>query len=86
LLLSNVFFWYYGGRRFGLVCLFMTVIFSLPRLIGGAHWLTDDLVGGGFITLLAMSWLLATPLQHWLLRWVEPPVRIILGRFQKAST
>ena len=82
LMMLNVFLWFYGGRRWGLLFVPVTLIFSMPRLISGAHWLTDDVIGGGFILLVAMSWLLATPLKDWLLRWFEPPARFLLGRFQ----
>ncbi len=32
------------------------VFFILPRLIAGAHWLSDNLVGGGFIVLQTLAW------------------------------
>ncbi|MFH0945840.1 MAG: phosphatase PAP2 family protein [Planctomycetota bacterium] len=84
LMMLNVFLWFYGGRRWGILYAVMAVAFSLPRMIAGAHWLTDNLVGGGFIALLSMSWLLSTPLKGWLLGWFEPVSRKLLGRFQPA--
>lgn len=82
LMMLNAFFWYYGGRQWGLRYLWIMALFSLPRLIGGAHWLTDALVGSAFILLIAMPLLLATPLHAFLLRWFIPPSRFVVGRFQ----
>jgi putative acetyltransferase len=83
LFMLAIFFWYYGGRRYGLPYAVGTIIFTLPRMVVGAHWLTDNLVGAGFIALGSMSLLLATPLASILLAILEPPTRLILGRFQK---
>lgn len=44
-----------------LACCF-AIIFTLPRLMGGAHWLTDEIVGAVSITLLVLSCFFATPL------------------------
>lgn len=41
---------------------FYASLLCLPRLIAGAHWLSDLVVGSGSIVLFAMSWLLFTPL------------------------
>jgi membrane-associated phospholipid phosphatase len=57
--------WWLGfGWRVGLIALGLTVIFSLPRLAAGAHWMTDVLVGGGFITFAAAALVLGTPALH----------------------
>jgi len=44
-------------RKFGSFAILVAMLFSLPRLIVGAHWLTDILFGGIPIALIAMSWL-----------------------------
>ena len=48
----------------------LAVIFALlnnlPRLFGGAHWLSDVIVGGGAITLLLVPFAIATPALIWL--------------------
>jgi membrane-associated phospholipid phosphatase len=64
-----------GGRRLLIVAL--TGAFMLPRLVAGAHWLSDDLVGGVFIALLALGWGYCTPLAAHLaapLQWLARPV------------
>lgn len=39
----------------------LAALFSLPRLVSGAHWLSDVLVGGPFLSLIAIGWGLYTP-------------------------
>ncbi len=39
----------------------LTMLFILPRLVSGAHWLSDVLVGGLFLSLIAIGWGLYTP-------------------------
>jgi membrane-associated phospholipid phosphatase len=34
----------------------------MPRIIGGAHWLTDFVVGGMAFAFAAVSWAVHTPL------------------------
>jgi putative acetyltransferase len=83
LFMLTIFFWCYGGRRYGLPYAVGTVIFTLPRMVVGAHWLTDNLVGAGSIALGSMSLLLATPLASLFLAILEPPARLTLRRFQR---
>ena len=40
----------------------LTSLLMLPRLFAGAHWLSDDLVGGVILILLAFAWGHCTPL------------------------
>ena len=57
----------------------LSVLFMLPRLVAGAHWLSDNLVGSLSITILTLSWCYCTPLLQWLtdksLRVLEPIIR-----------
>mgnify|MGYP001165936600 FL=1 len=39
----------------------LALLFILPRLVSGAHWLSDVLVGGLFLSLIAIGWGLYTP-------------------------
>ncbi len=77
------FFWYYGGRRYGLPYLAAVMVFSLPRIMVGAHWLTDDIVGSGFFALMGIGLLFATPLKDTMLAIGQPIVRLFLGRFER---
>jgi len=78
---TSVFFWVKGGRRLGLASSILFIPFAVPRLVGGGHWATDALVGSVFMTLLATSWWLGTPihcnLTRWLTRRAEKPLAFI---------
>jgi len=39
----------------------LAIAFMLPRLVSGAHWLSDNLVGGVFVGLMAAGWGACTP-------------------------
>jgi hypothetical protein len=41
-----------AGRWRGLCILLAALLFALPRIFGGAHWFSDQLIGGGFAGLL----------------------------------
>ena len=63
------------GGKLALVLL-LTLFLMLPRLVAGAHWLSDDLVGGVILVLLAFAWGYCTPfaelLASGLLRLTNP--------------
>lgn len=44
------------------------VIFSLPRVMAGAHWFTDIAVGSLSIAVIGLSWFLLTPLSDWIVK------------------
>lgn len=62
----------------------LAIIFMLPRLVAGAHWGTDDVVGGVFISAMAIAWGCFTPLvancEVWLVEKTAPFFNW-LGRF-----
>ena len=72
------FFWYVGRRRDALIASLLTALFVLPRLVGGAHWATDTLIGGGSASLLVGSWTFATPLGHRLATLLHPVVCAVM--------
>ncbi len=49
-----------GGWRRWLVWS-LAALFMLPRVVAGAHWLSDVLVGGTFLALTTIAWGLCTP-------------------------
>lgn len=51
---------YFTVRSF-FIALVIFVIFILPRIMIGAHWVTDIIVGSLSIVLIGMSWWLMTP-------------------------
>lgn len=66
-----------GGRR--LLVAALAVLFMLPRLVAGAHWGSDDYVGGLALALSVTSLGLSTPLAAWFARQgdrlLTPPLR-----------
>ncbi|HQW29365.1 MAG TPA: phosphatase PAP2 family protein [Verrucomicrobiales bacterium] len=63
LLVGVVYITYFSGRRWGALAIMVAILCALPRLIAGAHWATDILVGSTFITLVSSSWSLC--LKDW---------------------
>lgn len=50
------------GRRWFYAALALAPFFFVPRIIGGAHWLSDGVIGTASFSLVALSWGLFTPL------------------------
>jgi membrane-associated phospholipid phosphatase len=57
----------------------LVVLFMTPRLVAGAHWASDDYIGGLAMALLAMAWTVYSPLAYrastLLLRLTAPALR-----------
>ncbi len=69
---------YFGFKSF-LAGLLITVLFSLPRVMSGAHWVSDIAVGAVTVNLVVLSWILITPVSDFiisnlmrLMRWKMP--------------
>lgn len=69
---------YFGLKSF-LAGILITVLFSLPRVMSGAHWVSDIAVGAVTVNLVVLSWILLTPVSDFiiaslmkLLRWKMP--------------
>jgi membrane-associated phospholipid phosphatase len=71
LLLFAGFILYNMPRTYGVIALLFAVIFTLPRLMSGAHWLSDELVGAIGVGSLALGWIFATPLHDRVVDWLE---------------
>lgn len=65
------FLWICAGRNKGILALLALMPFTLPRVVAGAHWTTDILVGGGMMALLLLSLGYATPLAGRLARRID---------------
>jgi Kdo2-lipid A phosphotransferase len=59
-------FSYIAGWRFGILASLYAAFLCLPRLITGAHWLSDVIVGSGCITMFFLSWAFCTPFHLWI--------------------
>lgn len=55
-------FSYLAGWRLGILASLYGAFLCLPRLITGAHWLSDVVVGSGTITIIVLSWAFCSPL------------------------
>jgi len=71
LIIFSCFMLRYLGKRAFAVAALITVIFSLPRVMIGAHWFTDIAVGSMSVVLVGASWWLMTPASDNLINWLE---------------
>lgn len=71
--------WFYAGWRYGLFTFMLSFLFLLPRLVSGAHWLTDDIIGGGAVALVSIGWLFFTPAQRILMKLLMPVATRLSG-------
>jgi len=60
------FFFFLAARRYFLIAVVIGLLNALPRMVVGAHWLSDTIVGGGMFALAVLAWALATPALVWL--------------------
>ena len=61
LIFSAVMLRYFGRKAFA-IALIIFVVFAFPRVMIGAHWLTDIVVGSMTVVLIGLPWWLMTPL------------------------
>ncbi len=73
-------YFYFAGWRLGLVAAFYGAFLCLPRLVTGAHWLSDVIVGGGSITILFLSLAFCTPFMRFCSAKVEKFLRLFIRK------
>ena len=56
------------GARFGLCAIITEGYYCMPRLVTGAHWPSDILVGSATVALILCAWFYATPLSTWTIK------------------
>ncbi|MBI3211986.1 MAG: phosphatase PAP2 family protein [Simkania negevensis] len=76
---------YLMGRRLGLLSLVYAIFFSLPRLVVGAHWLTDIALGSCAIAFIASSIAVGSPLAPYCIFLFEKGIKK-LSRCKKEET
>ncbi len=69
-----------AGWRLGIWALFYGIFLCLPRLITGAHWLSDVIIGSGCITIFFLSWAFCTPLLQKCTHAIEKFLRLFSWR------
>lgn len=62
LLIFVAFMLRYFGKTAGAIGLLIALVFAFPRVMIGAHWLTDIVVGSLTVVLIGLPWCLMTPL------------------------
>ena len=67
LLISAVYVTYFGHMYLKISAWLIAIIGILPRLVGGAHWSTDILVGSATMALVVSAFVFATPAHAWIL-------------------
>jgi membrane-associated phospholipid phosphatase len=55
LIMFTTMIWYFAGRSYGLIIMALSVVMLLPRMVVGAHWLSDITVGSFAISLFALG-------------------------------
>ena len=72
--------WFFAGRRYGLVSAVFATFFVLPRLVSGAHWFTDAIIGGVVTALVVVPLVVYTPVQDILTRGLVSGMHRLKGR------
>ncbi|MGV3345886.1 phosphatase PAP2 family protein [Enterobacteriaceae bacterium LUAb1] len=63
--------WRYFGLRAFIMSLIIVFVFSLPRVMIGAHWFTDIAVGSLSVVLTGNSWWLLSPASDRFINWLN---------------
>ena len=77
---------YYFSKPYAWIAIIFAFIGTLPRVVAGAHWLTDEIVGAVFIAMLAFSWNFHTPIGEFIVQKVDQITMNILGRLGITKT
>jgi Kdo2-lipid A phosphotransferase len=67
LMIFTAFMGRYFGRNAFIKAAMIVIIFSLPRIMAGAHWFTDVYVGSLAIVCIVLSWFLLTPASDYII-------------------
>ena len=79
--MTACFIWYFCGRKYGIPAAIIAAICSIPRTVGGAHWLSDVLVSAPAIMLVAVALALATPFADWMIARIQTITTPLFNRF-----
>ncbi|MBH2538426.1 phosphatase PAP2 family protein [Serratia marcescens] len=82
LIIFSCFMLRYFGRGAFAITLLITLVFSLPRVMIGAHWFTDIAVGSLSVVLVGASWVLMTPCSDWI---VDRLNRLLPGKHRPSQ-
>ncbi|TVO75809.1 phosphatase PAP2 family protein [Sedimenticola selenatireducens] len=77
--------WFFANWRWGVAATLIGTLILLPRMVAGAHWLSDNLVGSSLLVLLMVAWILCTPLAYYLQRLGEWILGFILPQSWRSN-
>lgn len=72
LMIFAAYLWRYFGKKTLLITIPIVIIFSLPRIMIGAHWFSDIYIGSLSLCCLVLSWLLLTPTINFCVQKLTP--------------
>lgn len=73
-------FLYAKNNRCKFIAVLIAAFFTLPRLVAGAHWFTDDFVGGLFVALIALAWVFFTPFAKFITHHLQPLCDMLIAK------
>lgn len=82
LVVLSTMIWFLAGHKVGLIMTIISIALLLPRMVVGAHWFTDNLIGGTLLSLICLSWVLATPIHIKVIKLVSPVIDVIFTHLE----
>lgn len=79
--LISLFICYFCGKRYGIAAITTTLLFSIPRTVGGAHWLSDIIISLTVIVPIAAALAIYTPLAGYMITHIQRMATPFLQRF-----
>lgn len=77
LFIANFLYLARKNHKIALAAVAYGIFLCMPRLITGAHWLTDILIGSGSIAFIFLSWAFCTPLASKSIYFFEKAIRFV---------
>jgi len=77
------FAFFYLSLSYGFFVSFLAIFFAFPRVMVGAHWVSDELVGALSIGLIMLSFVFFTPLHIFLLTKIEFLIDFVVKKIKR---
>jgi len=77
------FAFFYLSKPYGVLISFLAVFFAFPRVMVGAHWLSDEIVGALSIALVSLSFVFFTPLHKIIFPKIESFFEKVFQKIKK---
>ena len=77
------FAFFYLSLSYGFLVASLATFFAFPRVMVGAHWVSDELVGALSIGLIMLSFMFFTPLHNFLLTKIEFVIETIVKKVKR---